>query len=201
MSGAWVCVCGPSGAGKDSVIAWAREQLAGDSRIIFARRFVTRPAQPGSDHEPIAPPDFDALLQREQLAWHWQAHGFGYGVARRYAHQVTWGRVVVVNGSREHAARLGARPGVHRVLIEAGADQLAERLRRRARDAPESIERRLARNGRFAHLDAQLVITNHGELSQAGARLKDYLQQLAAAVNRPAPALPLHEALHAKTRH
>jgi len=49
MSGKWVFVCGPSGAGKDSVLAWASDHLAGRRDIVFARRMVTRPMQPGSD--------------------------------------------------------------------------------------------------------------------------------------------------------
>ncbi len=188
VMGAWVFVCGPSGAGKDSVIAWARERLAADSRVVFARRLVTRPAQVGSDHETVTPGDFDALLHREQLAWHWRSHGFGYGIARRYARQVAWGRVVVVNGSREHLAGMDPMPGVYRVAVEASADRLATRLLQRGRDDLESIERRLARNSRFAELEADLVIGNDGELCQAGARLQHYLQGLATrSLDPPGP--------------
>jgi ribose 1,5-bisphosphokinase PhnN len=35
--GAWAFVCGPSGAGKDSVIAWARERLADRREIACSR--------------------------------------------------------------------------------------------------------------------------------------------------------------------
>lgn len=70
MTGAWVFVCGPSGAGKDSVLAWAREALAGRSDIVFARRLITRPAQSGS--QAIAPgPTLRRVLvtaPQEQLA-------------------------------------------------------------------------------------------------------------------------------------
>ena len=194
---AWVFVCGPSGAGKDSVIAWARERLAVDSRVVFARRMITRPAQPGSDHEPVTSRDFDVRLQREQLAWHWRSHGFGYGIARRYAHQAAWGRIVVVNGSREHLAGVDPVPGIYRVLVEAPADRLAARLQQRGRDDLESIARRLARNSRFAGLDADLVIANDGELCRAGACLQHYLQGLATALTGPALDTPSHEVLHA----
>lgn len=196
VKGAWVFVCGPSGAGKDSVIAWARERLAVDSRVVFARRMVTRPAQTGSDHEPVTSRDFDVLLQREQLAWHWRSHGFGYGIARRYAHQAAWGRVVVVNGSREHLADVDPVPGIYRVLVEAPEDQLAGRLRQRGRDDLESIAQRLARNSRFTGMEADLVIANDGELCQAGSCLQHYLQGLATALSRPALDAPSHEVLH-----
>ena len=197
VMGAWVFVCGPSGAGKDSVIAWARERLVGDSRVVFARRLITRPAQSGSDHEPVTPGDFEALLHRDQLAWHWRSHGFGYGIARRYARQAAWGRVVVVNGSREHLAGVDPVPGVYRVQVEAPDDRLAARLRQRGRDDLESIERRLDRNSRFAGLEADLVIANDSELCQAGARLQHYLQGLAAALTLPTKDSLSHELAYA----
>jgi phosphonate metabolism protein PhnN/1,5-bisphosphokinase (PRPP-forming) len=164
------------------VIGWARERLADDSRVVFARRLVTRPMQAGSDHEPVTGLEFDALLQQEQLTWHWRSHGFGYGIPRRYARQVDWGRVVVVNGSREHVAGVDPVPGLYRVLVEASENRLATRLRERGRDDLESIERRLARNRRLAGIEADLAIANDGELYQAGACLQRYLQGLADTV-------------------
>lgn len=177
MSGAWVFVCGPSGAGKDSVLAWAREALAGRSDIVFARRLITRPAQPGSDHDPIDPDDHAFLRDSAALAWHWEAHGFGYGVPMRYARQVAWGRIVVVNGSREHAQAIAPGPTLRRVLVTAPPAQLADRLRRRGRDEAVAIAGRLARNARVA-LDADLVIHNDTAIGAAGARLRRFLEAL-----------------------
>ena len=53
LIGCQVFVCGPSGAGKDSVMALARDALAERGDIMFARRMITRPAQTGADHEPV----------------------------------------------------------------------------------------------------------------------------------------------------
>ena len=61
MSGAWVFVCGASGAGKDSVMAWAQQRLAKRPDIVFSRRMVTREAKPGADDTPITLAQFDAL--------------------------------------------------------------------------------------------------------------------------------------------
>lgn len=184
MSGAWVFVCGPSGAGKDSVIAWAREALGARSDIVFARRMITRAAQPGSDHGPMREDEFRFLRARSALAWHWEAHGFGYGVPARYAHQVNWGRVVVVNGSREHADGLAPDPRIRCVLVTAPLSQLAQRLRDRGRDNPVAVEERLARNTRFAGRDSDLIIENNGELGAAGAALQHYLEALASPAHR-----------------
>lgn len=179
MSGIWVFVCGPSGAGKDSVIASARQALGARADIVFARRMVTRGAQAGSDHEAVGEAEFCFLRECDGLAWHWEAHGFRYGVPSRYAHQVAWGRVVVVNGSREHADSLPPGARIRRVLVTAPLAQLVERLHMRGRDEPEAVERRLARNALVAGRTPDLVIENDGALAISGAALGNYLQTLA----------------------
>jgi ribose 1,5-bisphosphokinase len=175
MSGAWIFVCGPSGAGKDSVIASAREVLSSRQDIVFARRMVTRPAQHGSDHDPVAEADFLALLRAGGLCWHWQAHGFYYGISRHYADDVQAGRSVVVNGSREHVNCLSPSPELRVVQVTADSHQLADRLARRGRDASDAVTERLARNTRFTGMPADCVIVNDAELAVAGQRLAGYL--------------------------
>jgi phosphonate metabolism protein PhnN/1,5-bisphosphokinase (PRPP-forming) len=175
MSGRWVFVCGPSGAGKDSVLDWAAEHLAARQDIVFARRMVTRPAQPGSDHDPVTPQQFARLIGSGGLVWCWEAHGFHYGIAAHYAAEVAAGKTVVVNGSRAHADSLNAPERVRVVQIVADAGQLASRLERRGRDAPHEVTRRLARNALFSNLRADHTILNHGELADAGRQLADYL--------------------------
>lgn len=185
MSGAWVFICGPSGAGKDSVIARARAALAPRHDIVFAQRLITRAPQETSDHQPMSPQDFAFLRRSAALAWHWEAHGYGYGVPLRYAHQVAWGRVVVVNGSREHADGLPEHSTIRRVLVTAPAEQLAERLARRGRDGPEAITQRLARNAMLMSVRADHVILNEGSLSRAGELLQRYLEALADSLTLP----------------
>jgi len=182
MSGLWVLVCGASGAGKDSVIAWAAQHLAQRSDIIFARRMVTRAPHPGSDHDAVTLPRFQALMASNQLTWRWEAHGYHYGIEARYAHDVAAGRTVVVNGSREHVATLEPHPRVRVVQIVADATQLATRMAQRGRDAPHDVARRLARNARFPDPRADRTILNQGELSHAGRELADYLATDAALV-------------------
>lgn len=168
-------VCGASGAGKDSVIAWAAQHLKPRDDIVFARRMVTRTPHPGSDHDAVTQSHFGALTASQALAWHWEAHGFQYGIAAQYADDVAAGRTVVVNGSREHAAGLESFAHVRVVQIVADATLLARRMAQRGRDAPEDVARRLARNAGLPGLQADCTIPNHGELAQAGRQLADYL--------------------------
>ncbi|MCY7317693.1 MAG: phosphonate metabolism protein/1,5-bisphosphokinase (PRPP-forming) PhnN [Ramlibacter sp.] len=186
LVGCWVFVCGPSGAGKDSVIALAREGLAGRGDIVFARRMITRPAQPGSEHDPVTAAQLELLLRHGGgLAWHWQAHGFDYAVAMHYGHQVDAGRIVVVNGSREHVKGLAADPNVHCVLVTASPEQLAARLVQRGRDAPAAVTERLARSDRLEAIAADLVIHNSGQPDTAGAALRRHLEALAGPAEHP----------------
>ncbi len=176
MTGAWVFVCGPSGSGKDSVIASARQALTSRQDIVFARRMVTRDVQAGSEHDPVTESAFGELLQSGGLCWHWQAHGFCYGIARHYAAQVQAGRLVVVNGSRAHVKVLPPSPELRVVRITANPDQLAARLAQRGRDTPGAVAERLARNKHFSGMQADCVIVNDADLAVAGRRLADYLR-------------------------
>lgn len=175
MSGLWVFVCGPSGAGKDSVLGWAAKHLAARQDIVFARRVVTRPPHPGSDHDAVTPQQFAHLIDCAGLVWYWEAHGFHYGIEAHYAAQVAAGKIVVVNGSRAHAGALEAAEQVREVQIVADAAQLASRLEQRGRDAPHEISRRLARNALLSDLRTHHTILNQGELADAGRQLADYL--------------------------
>lgn len=175
MSGLWVFVCGPSGAGKDSVMNWAATHLVGRQAIVFARRMVTRQPHAGSDHDEITAEQFARLNNDGGLAWSWQAHGFCYGIEARYAAQVAAGQVVVVNGSREHAGALEVADHVRVVQIVTNAGHLASRLAQRGRDAPHEVSQRLARNARFSNLRVDHTIFNHGQLADAGRQLVDYL--------------------------
>ena len=175
MSGAWIFVCGPSGAGKDSVIDLAQKTVREHKDIVFARRMVTRPAQAGSDHDPVTESDFHALLLTGGLRWHWQAHGFYYAIAEHYAAEVQAGRRVVVNGSRAHVRTLPASIEVRLVEITASPQQLAARLALRGRDTASAVADRLARSLRFADMDADCLIVNDAELAVAAQRLADYL--------------------------
>lgn len=185
MSGLWVFVCGASGAGKDSVMAWAADHLHDSPGIVFARRMVTRSAQAGSDHDVVTPEQFADLQDADALAWQWQAHGLSYGIAAVYAQRKQGGELVVVNGSREHASALADRGDVRLVQIVVDAPELARRLQRRGRDAPQEVANRMARNAQFSDLRSDCTILNQHSVTQAGQQLLDYLHGLTAEAAKP----------------
>ena len=50
MEGSLVYVMGPSGAGKDSVLGRARVLLPPKAPVVFAHRYITRPADIGGEN-------------------------------------------------------------------------------------------------------------------------------------------------------
>ncbi|CAN5918791.1 phosphonate metabolism protein/1,5-bisphosphokinase (PRPP-forming) PhnN [soil metagenome] len=170
MTGALVYVMGPSGAGKDSVLERARGLLAADAPIVFAHRYITRPADSGGEnHVALSPAEFALRRAHGLFAFHWQAHGNDYAIGREIADWRAAGLTVVVSGSREHYETVAnSDPGLHPVLITASIDRLRTRLAARGREDPVAAAHRLARGDAYAVKDDRLVtIVNDGALDDA----------------------------------
>lgn len=174
MRGVLVLVVGPSGAGKDTLIAWCRTHLAGNPAVVFPRRAVTRPADAEvEDHDTVSEAAFEAAIGRGDFALHWRAHGLGYGIPGAIVADLAAGRNVVVNVSRAVLDEARRRfPPVRIVVVTAPPAVLAERLRRRNREADGDIALRLARAEAYAPSGPDVVtLSNDGALEAAGAAL------------------------------
>jgi len=170
-----VYLVGPSGAGKDSLLAWVRERLPPASALAFARRTITRPAaESGEMHEAVSEAEFEARLAHGEFAMHWNANGHRYGIGREIVDQLEAGITVVVNGSRGHLPE--ARrvfPGLEVVHVTAPLPLRRERIARRGREPAAEADRRLVRE-----LDvpmAALELVNEGALEKPAGRLLRYL--------------------------
>lgn len=178
-SGRLVYVVGPSGAGKDSLLAWARANIPAGLEVRFAQRTITRPADPaGENHVAVTDAQFDERLARGAFALHWRANGHRYGVGSEIAHWMAAGATVVVNGSREHIPEVRRRfPAVEVVHVAAPAPVLRERLAARAREDRAQAVARMARNdGAFSRVEAPaLEILNDGAIEPAALKLLRFL--------------------------
>jgi phosphonate metabolism protein PhnN/1,5-bisphosphokinase (PRPP-forming) len=146
-SGTLILVVGPSGAGKDTLVAGARAALTGDARFVFPRRAIARPQVIGiEDNETMAPGAFAAAMAAGAFALAWRAHGLGYGIPIAIETALAQGRHVVVNVSRSviSEARQRYQP-LHIVEAWAPPEVLAERLADRGRESDDEVEQRLAR--------------------------------------------------------
>jgi ribose 1,5-bisphosphokinase len=174
MSGRLIYVVGPSGAGKDSVLAWARARVPPGAPLVFARRTITRPADAGGeDHEAASRQAFAARVRSHRFALHWEANGLRYGISRDLDTWLAQGLDVVVSGSRGHLPFVCARyPQLHVVHITADPEILLARLLQRGRETASDIDARLARTPPLL-LPKGIPLTelrNGATLSEAGAR-------------------------------
>ena len=156
-------VVGPSGAGKDTLMALAAERLSTEPRIVFGRRIVTREADSSEDHDSLILAAFDAALARGEFALAWKAHGLSYGVPRAALRSLEAGDTVVFNVSRAVVEAARAQfSNVRVVLVTAPPNVLESRLKGRGRDG--DIAKRLARSKELTlEPAADLVIENVGD--------------------------------------
>lgn len=178
-AGRLIYIIGASGAGKDSVINEARRRLGWNSRLAFATRYITRPADYGGEaHIPLHPRDFVERAETGSFALHWESHGFLYGIGRDIELQMLAGFDVAVNGSREYLPAAASRyPTLVPVLVEVSPDVLRRRLLERGRESEQEVEARLARTraqGGVAH-PAMITIRNDGALQNT---VDDFLAAL-----------------------
>jgi ribose 1,5-bisphosphokinase len=178
--GLFVCLVGPSGAGKDTLLRFAREKMTGEPGFRFPRRSVTRPASAHEDHARLSEDDYDQGLRAGRFALAWRAHGLGYAIDDTVLASLTAGDLVVCNVSREAitAARRNF-PRIAIVLVTARESELARRLMARGRETSADIDARLARNrALFDPAQADFIIDNSGPPALAGEELVSILHAL-----------------------
>jgi phosphonate metabolism protein PhnN/1,5-bisphosphokinase (PRPP-forming) len=176
MTGRLFALVGPSGAGKDTLLAGARARRPD---LAVVRRVITRPeAAGGEDFEGVTEAVFDVRLDAGAFALHWRAHGLRYGIPQAQLAPLRAGRDVIFNGSRQALPLAQARfPGLTVILVTAPVPVLAERLAMRGRETRAGIEARLTRAG-FAlpgGIAARKVV-NDGPPGQGVARFLAALQ-------------------------
>jgi ribose 1,5-bisphosphokinase len=184
MTGTFVAVVGPSGVGKDSLIAFARGRLEASGRVTFVRRVVTREAHGGSeDHDSMDTAAFAKAEADGQFALNWDAHGLRYGLPIALENDLHAGRAVVANLSRAVIPALVERyPDAVVVSVVADRDVIAQRLANRGRETEESIQRRLDRSVGDRLPASTISIDNSGELAIAGEQFVRLLQDVTAPV-------------------
>jgi ribose 1,5-bisphosphokinase len=184
--GVFVAVVGPSGAGKDTLIAYARESLAADATIEFVRRVITRPSDAQSeDHDTLADAAFDEAEKAGAFAVSWSAHGLRYGLPASVDEAIAKGHVAVANISRGAIPLVRARyANVIVAEIFAAAEILAERLAMRGRESRGEVLARLARSAELGSVvPGTIRIDNSGAREQAGERFVALLRKAIAVAD------------------
>lgn len=185
MQNVLVLVVGPSGAGKDSLLNGARAVLAGDRRLCFVRRVITRPADAGGEaHEAVSEAEFAARKARGELALDWQAHGLRYGIPADIADDIAAGRGVIANVSRGVIDAARARFPTRVILVTAPVPVLAARLAARGRESAADIAVRLTREAASPGETKMETVLNDASLEEGVARFVAALTRATAAAPR-----------------
>lgn len=172
-------VIGPSGSGKDTLLSYCRQRLAGNPGIVFAHRYITRPHDAGGEnHIALSEAEFEARLAGGLFAMHWGCHGLRYGIGKEIDLWLAKGIKVVLNGSRECLnTAITIYPELTPVLIEVAPEILRQRLQSRNRETPDELEQRILRGSSFhqKHCSNIISIHNNGDVEQAGNALTEIL--------------------------
>lgn len=133
---------GASGAAKDSLIDYARARSAEHQELVFAHRYVTRPAGAAGENQVVLP-DAEFLLRKRRglFVMDWESHGALYGIGTEINYWLAMALSVVVNGSRGYLDRALKRyPDMTVVWISAAPDPVAVRRARRRHSTRREIE-------------------------------------------------------------
>lgn len=164
MTGRLFLIVGPSGAGKDTVIAGAMARLTPEDDVILARRIITRPLHPGGaeQHVPVSTEAFARLRTAGAFALDWDSHGLRYGIGVEMRAWLAAGMTVIANGSRGAlpAARTTFGAALIATEITARPETLAARLAARGRESAKDIAARLSRTDGLPPAPVDLTIPN-----------------------------------------
>ena len=165
--GLLLIVCSPSGAGKTSL---CRRLMADHADLTLSLSMTTRAARPGEDHGRdynfISREAFDALVAQDAFLEWADVHGHRYGSPRPPVDAaLEAGRDVLFDIDWQGARRIREQAPedvVQVFILPPSLAELKRRLYARAQDAPEVIERRVARaKGEIEqYRDGEYVIVN-----------------------------------------
>lgn len=177
MMGKLIWLMGPSGSGKDSLLAELR--LREQTQLLVAHRYITRDASAGSEnHIALSEREFFTRAGQNLLALSWHANGLYYGVGIEIDLWLHAGFDVVVNGSRAHLPQARARyqSALLPVCLQVSPEILRQRLENRGRENASEINARLARAARYTPQDCH-TLNNDGSLRQSVDTLLTLIHQ------------------------
>ena len=188
---------GPSGVGKDSVLARLAEKGLVLRRVPTV---TTRPRRPneqdGVDYRFLSDEEFDTLLAGGGLLEHAEVYGLRYGVPKAPVQEaLACGEDVVVRVDVQGAATLKRLlpEAVLVFLAPASLEELEQRLRRRRTEDEAVLRRRLATARREMEdrgIFHYVVVNADGLLEEAADRLAAIIEAEKRRPGRRTPGIP-----------
>lgn len=179
-----IYIVGASGVGKDTLLQYARRHINGSLPLVFAHRYITRPAvgdgEGGENHIALTTEEFLLRCAKGLFSLEWEGNGLHYGIGKEMDGWMEKGLAVVVNGSRGYLETARRRyPDMIPILIEADPDIILRRLEARAREKTADIDSRFKRQPAMpVQIEGLIRITNNGLPEEGGNRLIAILQNL-----------------------
>lgn len=196
--GVLVIVSSPSGAGKTTL---TRRLLAEFPDLEFSVSYTTRPMRPGEvdgrDYHFVTTNEFQAMVERGEFAEHAYVHSNRYGTAQAPVEAaLSAGRDVIFDVDWQGGEALSNRwpdDSLKIFILPPDLTTLAQRLRKRATDDPEVIEKRLAKAiEELEHYDEYKHLIVNDDIERAYAVLRAlYLTRRHGSTDRPDVGYPL----------
>jgi guanylate kinase len=196
--GILVIVSSPSGAGKTTL---TRRLLGEMPQLTFSVSHTTRPIRPGErdgvDYHFVDVAEFQRMIGAGEFAEHAVVHGNQYGTAKGPIEgTLSTGRDMIFDVDWQGGQALSEQwpaDSLKIFILPPDLATLEQRLRKRATDAPEVIERRVRKAiEELAHFHEYEHLIVNDELERAYAVLRAlYLTRRYGVSDRPDVDLPL----------
>lgn len=199
--GVLVIVSSPSGAGKTTLTKRLLREFAGT--IEFSVSYTTRPQRVGEvdgrDYHFITLERFEEMVRNHEFAEHAYVHGNRYGTAQAPVEAALHsGRDIIFDVDWYGGAALAAiwpADSLKIFILPPDIGTLDSRLRQRATDAPDVIERRVRKaHEELEHFNEYQHLIVNDEVDRAYGLLRAiYLTRKYGTVDRPDVPFPLAE--------
>jgi guanylate kinase len=197
--GVLVIVSSPSGAGKTTLTRRLLTEFG--PQLEFSVSYTTRPIRPGEvngrDYWFVTPEVFQGMVERGEFAEYAWVHQNRYGTARAPIDTALGaGRDVIFDVDWQGGKNLSAqwpRDSLKIFILPPDVETLTSRLRQRATDAPEVIERRVGKAlEELEHYPEYEHLIVNDDLERAYALLRaTYLTRRYGIADRPDVPYPL----------
>ncbi|QKF81945.1 phosphonate metabolism protein/1,5-bisphosphokinase (PRPP-forming) PhnN [Halarcobacter ebronensis] len=168
-----VLVVGPSGAGKDTLLRYAKQRLG--ERVNFVKRYITREADANENNYYIDEYAFEILKHNGYFASSWSAHGNFYGIPKRFIENglnlISISRSKIKDFEKQY-------DDVITLNITLPKEKLRQRLISRDRESLEEIEKRLNRDYEKIECKKLIEFDNSALLEESKEKFLELLERI-----------------------
>ncbi len=179
--GLMLVLSSPSGAGKTTI---SRALLKTDEHLTMSISVTTRAPRPGEEHGRdyffVAEPEYHKMVKGGELLEHARVFDNFYGTPRSYVEQqLAAGRDVLFDIDWQGTQQLKASAGSDLVsvfILPPSIADLEKRLRGRAQDSEEVVQRRMARaSDEMSHWPEYDYVVVNRDVEQSIAQVQSIL--------------------------